>query len=255
VTRARHWTNVPEQKTRTISYGKFEFSVKPRQNEIVTAICDGMIDYLEHVVVQLSLEFMGYPKSNKPGRGDIQLELMSPHGTTSTILPYRSKDTSPYKYDNFEFMSVHFWGEDPAGDWQLTIRNRASAGNLKVSNMVFEFYGTASKPQSVSNIPPRCDTSCRRGCAATGAEYCDSCQNFRIASTLECVDQCPEGMTAKNGYCYDPNKAEPQCARSSGSSSSSSSSSVAASVEACTDRCGRWVSFRARLACMAACKK
>ena len=197
----------------------------------------GSVGSLEHVVVQLSTTFQGvntqdyldnnvyenlyedythnefdkYLYSVEPNRGDIRLELTSPQGTTSIILPYRILDSWPGEYTNWPFMSVHFWGEDPSGDWTLTITNRGSSGVVEVSDVQFTFYGTAETSEVISRIPQECHSACKRGCAAAGAEFCDSCRGLRDAATLQCVDQCPEGHTMSSGYCYNATQPEPEC--------------------------------------------
>ena len=193
--------------------------------------------FLEHVVVQLSTSFQGvdteeyllnnvydnlyydyynnefdhYYYDVKPNRGDIQLELTSPRGTTSILLPYRTVDLWPGEYTDWPFMSVHFWGEDPSGDWTLTISNRGTSGVVEVSDVQFIFYGTAETPEVISRIPQECHSACARGCAAPGAEFCDSCRRLRDAATRQCVDECPEGLAMRSGYCYNATEPEPEC--------------------------------------------
>ena len=142
-----------------------------------------------------------------PNRGDIQLELTSPMGTTSIILPFRDRDSWPGEYNNWPFMSVHFWGEDPVGQWELTVRNRGS-GLIDITNVEFTFYGTETTPAVISRIPAQCDDACARGCAAAGAGFCDACRQFRDAETLECVDSCPDDLTERSRYCYNGNVPE-----------------------------------------------
>ena len=198
-----------------------------------TVSFSGDVGYLELVVVQISLAFQGvdvqryldysvYQYLDKhfdsfdnvmPRRGDIMLELTSPKGTKSTLLPYRLKDSWPGNYTKWPFMSVHFWGEDPSGDWTLTVRNNGSTGTLEVSDIQYIFYGTATTPEAVSRIPDQCDNVCARGCAAPGPEFCDSCRQYRIADTLECVDDCPDDFVGISDYCYDANEPEPVCIR------------------------------------------
>ena len=206
-------------------------------NETIVFQYSESVGSLEHVVVQLSTAFQGintqyyldnnvyenlyedythnefdkYLYSVEPNRGDIRLELTSPQGTTSIILPYRILDSWPGEYTNWPFMSVHFWGEDPSGDWTLTITNRGSSGVVEVSDVQFTFYGTAETPEVISRIPQECHSACKRGCAAAGAEFCDSCRGLRDAATLQCVGQCPEGHTMSSGYCYNATQPEPEC--------------------------------------------
>ena len=142
-------------------------------------------------------------------RGDIKIELTSPHGTTSVLLPYRNYDfVNDEGYDDWPFMSVHFWGENPIGTWTLKITYISYSGYVSMSGLSMTLYGTATVPTAVSNIPTSCDPSCARGCSGSGPFACDSCQNYRVASTLECVEQCPNNTHANKTYCY-PDKSSP----------------------------------------------
>ena len=145
----------------------------------VTFTYDGSISFLEHVVVKTTLyptfpsdedeensfqliqdydggdlfDFLYFiSHTTAPKRGDIQVEMLSPMGTLSILLPYRYSDITPTKsmytpfsafndsqvfkrlpqiliddfigdgYIDWPFMSVHYWGEDPRGEWTLTFR-------------------------------------------------------------------------------------------------------------------------------------
>jgi proprotein convertase subtilisin/kexin type 1 len=74
------------------------------------------IKYLEHVQLYVSIE---YSK-----RGDLHLNLTSPMGTDTMLLSERAGDYSTDGFKNWPFMSVHTWGEDPSGVWQLRINDR-----------------------------------------------------------------------------------------------------------------------------------
>lgn len=47
-------------------------------------------------------------------------------GTTTVLLAERERDTSANGFRNWDFMSVHTWGEDPAGTWTLRITDTVS---------------------------------------------------------------------------------------------------------------------------------
>lgn len=47
-------------------------------------------------------------------------------GTTTVLLAERERDTSAHGFRNWDFMSVHTWGEDPAGTWTLKITDTVS---------------------------------------------------------------------------------------------------------------------------------
>lgn len=44
-------------------------------------------------------------------------------GTTSTLLFERPRDVYSEKFDDWPFLSVHFWGEKAAGTWRLIVTN------------------------------------------------------------------------------------------------------------------------------------
>ena len=158
-----------------------------RHNSPITthfSINGGDVLYLEHVVVKMSLTIGGYsnsydytdlydyldyyydrdfdPKAHTGNserdlydwlenshtrRGDIQIELTSPQGTKSILLPYRNYDfVNEEGYDSWPFMSVHHWGEDPVGSWELKVIFKSSEGYVKMSGVSVTLYGTATEP-------------------------------------------------------------------------------------------------------------
>lgn len=145
------------------------------------------------------LEWLQQPH---PRRGDIKIDLTSPQGTVSHLLPYRPYDfVNNRGYSSWPFMSVHHWGENPIGRWTLTITFNSSSGYVSASRIQMLQYGVQQTPAAVSSIPSRCDSSCRRQCSDSGQSGCDVCQNLRVGSTLECVDVCPEGTERYKQFC------------------------------------------------------
>ena len=82
---------------------------------------DHEVMFLEHVQLKISLTYSR--------RGDLQLHLMSPTGTPSTLLPRRKDDYQPGKLDSWHFLSVFYWGERPNGTWTLIVENVGSELN------------------------------------------------------------------------------------------------------------------------------
>ncbi len=146
-------------------------------------------------------------------RGAMEFSLLSPSGTISQLLGHRSNDNLPGQYSNWPLMSVHFWGEDPRGEWLLTFRYQNSSSVAFLSRVNVTIYGVAEIPESVRRIPSECDPVCKRGCAAAGPEFCDACKTLRDARTLECIEDCPPGFTVLNGYCYNASLPQKQCTR------------------------------------------
>ena len=79
------------------------------------------VRYVEHVVVKISVQYSR--------RGDMVIILTSPMGTNSTLLPKRSKDFSNAGFSGWEFMSTHYWGENPFGYWHLYVLNAGKTSN------------------------------------------------------------------------------------------------------------------------------
>ena len=56
-------------------------------------------------------------------RGKVELTLVSPSGMTSPLLSLRRDDSFSDGSLSWTFMSVHFWGENPIGQWTLQFRS------------------------------------------------------------------------------------------------------------------------------------
>lgn len=199
------------------------------------------IQFLEHVVITASLSVHGYltgyesqdfyselyvlgsdeideiypwMENAHPRRGDIRITLTSPQGTESVLLPYRNYDfVNEEGYDDWPFMSVHHWGENPVGQWTLTVNFRSRSGYVSMRGLSMMLYGTAVTPQAVQNIPTDCNALCVRGCSGPSSNHCDACRNLRVASTLACVNSCPKGTHEYHSYCLGeepPTTASPQ---------------------------------------------
>ena len=172
---------------------------------VITFVYSESIMFLEHVVAKMTVGV------TTGMRGDLRIELTSPFGTTSTLVDYRDNDSSTGEYTDWGFMSVHFWGENPSGQWTLTLRSRSASSPVYMNGLVVTVYGTDEIPEAIANIPQECDPVCAGGCAGAGPEFCDACANLRDAHTRECITSCPMGYKQRNGYCYNSTIPEPVC--------------------------------------------
>ncbi|KAL7296421.1 hypothetical protein TKK_0010430 [Trichogramma kaykai] len=146
---AEKWTNVPVQricKSQEVNEDRqiestYGYTLSVTMN---VSGCENTLNevrFLEHVQCKLSLRF--FP------RGNLRISLTSPMGTTSTLLFERPRDVLNSNFDDWPFLSVHFWGEKAEGQWTLEIINAGtrhvnSPGILKKWQLIF--YGTASNP-------------------------------------------------------------------------------------------------------------
>ena len=142
-------------------------------------------------------DWLGKPH---PRRGDVKIELTSPAGTRSTLLPHRDYDfINTEGYTNWPFMSLHFWGENPAGTWTLQTSFRASSGSVFLTNVTLTGFGVSGGESGNSNRGV-CE-NCLRGCGTV----CDVCSELRLNYSLACVSTCPNATTEYNRYCITGN--------------------------------------------------
>lgn len=92
------------------------------------------IRFLEQVQVKMDLIF--------PGRGHLEMTSKSPGGTKSQLLYSRLFDTFSNKNNltNWNVTSLHYWGENPAGDWNITIRSTQQRKTGRKGNTRLTFH-------------------------------------------------------------------------------------------------------------------
>ncbi|CAG2257585.1 FURIN [Mytilus edulis] len=123
------WVTVPTQQKCTTSTRSPSLSTSTTASDSI-AVTSGdcsSVNYLEHVVADITFSYTS-------SRGVTEMYLVSPSGTKSHLLHYRNKDATDNSAAGsltWDFMSVHFWNENPIGSWTLEIRP-----NLAFSNVV-----------------------------------------------------------------------------------------------------------------------
>nr|CAD7434599.1 unnamed protein product [Timema monikensis] len=146
---AEVWTNVPAQHICKSQEVAKERKIEASAGSTLTVSldvngCEGTLNevrHLEHVQCKVTLQFSP--------RGNLQIVLMSPMGTSSTLLFERPRDIISSTFKDWSFLSVHYWGEYPQGKWTLDIINSGDrianeSGILKKWQLVF--FGTAANP-------------------------------------------------------------------------------------------------------------
>ncbi|XP_069078910.1 proprotein convertase subtilisin/kexin type 6 [Pleurodeles waltl] len=150
VVEAKKWKSVPAQHVCIGSSDRRPRFIRAEQvirattlTNACTDLYDQQVVYLEHVVVKVTI--------SHPRRGDLQIFLISPSGTKSQLLARRIFDHSNEGFKQWEFMTVHCWGEKAEGEWTLEIhdissqmRNPETQGKLKEWTLIL--YGTADHP-------------------------------------------------------------------------------------------------------------
>lgn len=99
-------------------------------------IKDANIARLEHVQVKMN--------AVHSRRGDLSVDLISPHGIVSHIATKRDLDNSAQGYQDWDFMTVKHWGEDGDGIWAVIIRDtRENEFSGKLVNWSIALWGEA----------------------------------------------------------------------------------------------------------------
>lgn len=149
VSLAEQWTPVPAQHICKSQEMNEERPIQPTFSYTVQVHmdvngCSGTVNevrFLEHVQCKISLRF--FP------RGNLRILLTSPMGTISTLLFERPRDAINSNFDDWPFLSVHFWGEKAEGRWTLQVINSGNRdvqrfGMLRKWQLIF--YGTSTNP-------------------------------------------------------------------------------------------------------------
>lgn len=135
-----NWTNLGPQLSLSTSNNTIQ-DLTPNATANKTFTVNGSITRAEHVTLQLTVTDI--PKGNLT----ITLTSPSPGNTTSTFCVPHSDTLN--KFDNWKFMTVRSWAENPNGNWTLTVTNNGSTtGNLTDARLVV--YGTATPAATTS---------------------------------------------------------------------------------------------------------
>ncbi|KAG8186688.1 hypothetical protein JTE90_014762 [Oedothorax gibbosus] len=154
---AKKWATVPEQKICEIRGHTIDQIIAPKKKAEATMSVNCInVRYLEHVQAKLTI--------SASRRGDLHIYLTSPRGTKSTLLAQRPPDASKSGFNDWPFMSVHMWGENPNGIWKLEVINDARYGGaalLKEWHMIL--YGTTQNPDDTGHKKENFEHSFKHG--------------------------------------------------------------------------------------------
>ncbi|XP_047425540.1 proprotein convertase subtilisin/kexin type 5 isoform X2 [Mugil cephalus] len=227
VKEAERWKQVPSQHE-CVEEAAIQLRRIIHPGSVLTSVhettgCSGEaprhVVYVEHVVVRLTVAH--------GRRGDLSITLTSPSGTVSRLLANRPLDDSTEGFQNWEFMTVHSWGEQAAGEWTLKIQDTPSEkrdgtklGMLKKWSLAI--YGTAERPYPTHRERARsaefptdgdlteeysgpCHPECSDdGCEGPSPQHCVTCLHFFLKfknNTRLCVSECPRGFWGDRRRC------------------------------------------------------
>ncbi|XP_023221254.1 furin-like protease 2 [Centruroides sculpturatus] len=208
---AKQWTPVGKQHICNTPVDNTERVIPNSSGEelkvsLYTKACAGRpnaVRYLEHVQVLISLYY-------KP-RGNLHIRLISPSGTSSSVLLPRPRDTEDGSLNNWPLLSVHFWGEPAEGKWTLIINTEShrsrSYGPGKLQKWSLILYGTETPPPIHllrSNHPYRFNPLIRET-SENSKNPCKtedekSGKKFFDPESGKCVEECRDGKFENKTY-------------------------------------------------------
>lgn len=158
VRQAQGWTTVPDKAECTVNGLAINASFARGERAAVLFVVDdcSQVKFLEHVEAVSNLEY--------PVRGALEMYLTSPAGTKVQILSPRKRDTSSAGFEDWRFMSVLTWGEQPRGLWLLEVVDK-SPGEVRLGRLgAFQLvlHGTATQPAYMQGGPREYDPDYNR---------------------------------------------------------------------------------------------
>ncbi|PAA73078.1 hypothetical protein BOX15_Mlig019267g1 [Macrostomum lignano] len=100
------------------------------------------VKYLEHLQLRVNMTY--------PVRGNLAIFITSPAGTRSQLLTRRKLDKANSGLPSWAFMTVHFWGEEPAGQWTVEIQDQSESSHSGQQGLLerlqLVLHGTETQP-------------------------------------------------------------------------------------------------------------
>ena len=155
---AQNWTNVPAFRKVSAENANANLSIPdapadvdgitdaPGETQDTSLTLDAGVDFIEYI--QVDTHF------NHASIRDLEVELVSPSGTVSTLIPgFVRMDTAPYvpriRWNaDFRLGSAKHLGEDAAGEWTLRITDHYAADTGSLRSWKLTAYGHRLKPEA-----------------------------------------------------------------------------------------------------------
>ncbi|CAB4067375.1 FURIN [Lepeophtheirus salmonis] len=207
---AKNWVSVPTQLQADIAGDRrVDVSIhgKSKATSTMNVKDTRGIKYLEHVQVHVTI--------SAARRGDIIIYIISPSGTRSKLLARRPKDYSQMGFNDWPFLTVHFWEESPFGTWTLEVSNDGRS-MVQLRRWSLTLYGTSGHPQQsltestikVSStvasvdIPEKLKPSSNDSSNGKNPQvYLNNCVEIDPQVALGWCSSCEEGFILHNGRC------------------------------------------------------
>jgi len=205
VNAAQSWTNLAPRKElsqRPSATLPIEIPDNANDPTSFSFLVSGSNLRVEHAQIRLSIDH--------ERRGDLEIELESPNGTTSQLLAHSEYDEEAHIVD-FTFMSVHFWGESGDGAWKLHVKDWVNgyAGRIQQATLILSGVETSG-----NNLPdkPSQLSVFRSSNVDVNLAWQDNSNNetgFRVERSIgadqpwEIIETLPTNVTSYHDSLYD----------------------------------------------------
>ena len=154
------WTNAPTFRNMTVESGTINLSLPDAalntdgtnaQRQVSTSLTVGsFVDFIEFVEVNTHFSHTSFR--------DLTVELVSPSGAVSLLVPYADLGERVSLRSSFRFGSAQHLGENAAGNWTLRItdhkRQSGRAETLRSWGLTIYGHGFKPGPPDIDNITP-----------------------------------------------------------------------------------------------------
>ncbi|MDA7916362.1 S8 family serine peptidase [Verrucomicrobia bacterium] len=134
---AQNWTNLAEEVMISLDKRNLSQSIPDFSDTGITYTFDvPNIDFrVENL--ELNVDFQSGIAN------DIEIILTSPSGTSSILA---KQSLGPYNgYTDWNFTTVRNWGEQAAGSWTLSVKDKGLAGTSVLNSVSLRLYGTSTE--------------------------------------------------------------------------------------------------------------
>ena len=118
VTAAKTWQNYPPEMQVLVESGLVALSIGDFPASAVSSTVS--INEADNIIVESVVAYLDLSHSR---RGDLDIILTSPSGTSSLLVPGKRPESTQAD-DNWKLMTVRAWGENAAGVWTLSFTDQ-----------------------------------------------------------------------------------------------------------------------------------
>jgi len=135
---AQTWVNVEPEVNATSPVQTANQAIPDNGTWVSSTLTLNDAIQVEHAEVVLNI--------SHSSRGQLEIELISPQGTTSRLMFGRTNDFGDH-FINWRMSSVRHWGEDAVGTWTLRVRDTVSGTTGTLTNWQLKLYGVETAPR------------------------------------------------------------------------------------------------------------